>query len=108
AVWIHKRPKKQLLAGLWEFIDIPQALDEAGATNLLKKFHAIPTETINLGAARHIFTHKEWHMQGWLFELDAPCSMEDGQWVDAEALHSTYAMAGAISYYRSRLFEYLL
>ncbi len=50
-IHVHKRPKKGLLAGLYEF-------DE--------NFPEVVLETYPLKSYTHIFTHKEWAMQGSL------------------------------------------
>lgn len=108
-IWIRKRPKGQLLAGLWEFLDLPGAITEAAAlTTKLETLGISPRNMDDLGKARHVFTHKEWHMQGWLVESAEPAIPIEGRWVDLSALETTYAMAGAISYYRQRLFNHLL
>lgn len=107
-VWIRKRPSGQLLAGLWEFLDYPDLLDDDSLSKQLISLCLTPDSIDSLGAARHIFTHKEWHMMGWLVHLPRPATLEGGQWVDVSALETTYAMAGAIAFYRSKLFEYFL
>lgn len=108
-VWIRKRPKGQLLAGLWEFLDLPGAITEASVlTAALKSRGLSPQTVLDLGKAKHLFTHKEWHMHGWLVELAEPFPLNEGRWVDRTALETTYAMAGAISYYRHRLSNELL
>lgn len=48
---VHKRPNKGLLAGLYEF-------GEVWPATILQK--------ISLEDYTHIFTHREWKMQGWL------------------------------------------
>ena len=48
---LHKRPEEGLLAGLYEFCSQKPA-------SVLK--------TQELEDAVHVFSHKEWHMQGWL------------------------------------------
>lgn len=107
-VWIQRRPQGRLLAGLWEFLDLPESFNEDKLKSFLQD-HALQPRAIHaLGAARHIFTHKEWHMTGWMVELNEPFSPDRGRWVTVDSLDTTYAMAGAISFYRSRLFDTLL
>lgn len=108
-VWIRKRPKGQLLAGLWEFLDWSDTcVDSQTLTTMLAQYGLIPEACQDLGPAKHVFTHKEWHMQGWLVTLPDTPPIGDGQWVECSELKTTYAMAGAISYYRNRLFNRLL
>lgn len=107
-VWIHQRPAKQLLAGLWEFLDLPEQLSQEEVLNHTKTRGLSPVSVSDFGCAKHLFTHKEWHMHGWHITLDTPQPIDDGIWVDVSALSSTYAMAGALSSYRTKLFETLL
>ncbi len=65
-VAIRKRPEKGLLAGLWEF---PYILEKPGQVQGLAVLEhiGIPKEQIMaLKKAKHIFTHIEWHMSGFL------------------------------------------
>lgn len=107
-VWIHKRPKKQLLAGLWEFLDIPQSLDRSGVSTFLSEKGLTPSSITDLGEAKHLFTHKEWRMHGWHAELSTPDALTEGIWVRPDDLVTTYAMAGALSAYRHQAINNLL
>lgn len=107
-VWIRKRPQGQLLAGLWEFLDIPDTLCEDSLKCTLSDLQLQPEKTEALGAAHHVFTHKEWHMNGWLVHLASPTGPPNGRWVNIHDLETTYAMPGALSFYRSKLFDTLL
>lgn len=105
---IYKRPARGLLAGLWEFMDIPETLTNEGLHDWLQQ-KALPSLKIEyLGASRHIFTHKEWHMEGWLVHLSSADLSDDGKWVSLDELNTTYALASAIGYYRNQLSYYLL
>ena len=86
-VALRKRPGKGLLAGLWEFPNILEG-------------EALPLELPPLefvGAARHIFTHIEWHMTGWAGELDGPALPEGWVWANAHELQHTYSVPSAFS-----------
>lgn len=107
-IWIRQRPKKQLLAGLWEFLDLPQELSRDELADHLTANGLAAVSMEDLGPARHLFTHREWRMHGWMITLNQPQPFQDGIWVDVSALSTTYAMAGALSAYRTQLFEKLL
>ena len=67
---IKKRPGKGLLAGMYEFPSMEgfRSAKEVGrflAENGLKMIRIKPLEE-----AKHIFTHKEWHMKGYLVRVD--------------------------------------
>ncbi len=112
AGWLlHKRPETGLLAGLWQppiwedtlFADadaLQEALSQRGiGTHLHNTLSNAPTAK-PLPPAKHIFTHIEWLMQGFLFELP-PCPLPDGYvWADADALENTYTMPGAFAKYK--------
>lgn len=107
-IWIHKRPKKQLLAGLWEFLDVPETFDDTTLFWYLKTLGLTPLSCVDLGKAKHLFTHKEWHMHGWLVTLETVTPLSDGLWVNQTELETTYAIPGALSYYKQQLIHHLL
>lgn len=79
-VLLHRREKKGLLAGLWEF---PNALTEERSiqpAELRKKLREDLTKglsqdikvTVTKGKkAKHIFSHIEWHMEGICIQAEA-------------------------------------
>ena len=86
AVALRKRPETGLLAGLWEFPHVPGALDEDAAAAPLADWGLVPVEWRKKIAAKHIFTHVEWRMTGYLLTVKG-----DGAgltWADREALES--------------------
>lgn len=66
---LQKRPEQGLLAGLWEFPtqEGHLSLEEAGM--LLREWGTWGEEVELLGSGKHIFTHIEWHMLGYLVHL---------------------------------------
>ena len=85
-VALHKRPDKGLLAGMYEFPmaeghkspdEVIRFLEERG----LKILRILP-----LREARHVFTHKEWHMLGYMVRVDelAPKNPALENWIFAE------------------------
>ena len=86
AVALRKRPETGLLAGLWEFPHVPGALDEDAAAAPLADWGLVPVEWRKKIAAKHIFTHVEWRMTGYLLTVKG-----DGAgltWADRGALES--------------------
>ena len=67
---IRKRPSKGLLAGLYEFPSETghMSLEEAAAYS--KKIGLMPVRIRELGEAKHIFSHIEWHMTGYEILVD--------------------------------------
>lgn len=65
-----KRPSKGLLAGMYEFPVMEGYVTEQEIIAYLKQ-QGLETIWIKpLEDAKHIFTHKEWHMKGYMIRVD--------------------------------------
>ena len=62
---LRKRPARGLLAGLYEFPNTDGKLSRTDAAAYLQTLGFSPVRMRRLPAAKHIFTHREWHMIGW-------------------------------------------
>ena len=86
---IRKRPDSGLLSGLYEF---PNETGELSSDDALAKAESLglmPLRIKKLSAARHIFSHVEWHMTGYEI-LVAPSGFPDDDGVqDAGDLSHT-------------------
>jgi len=84
---LRRRGDTGLLAGLWEFPNVPGRLskEEAGAYLAGLGVEALHLRT--LSGAKHIFTHVEWHMTGYLAEAARPTG-EGLLWVDGRELEA--------------------
>lgn len=74
---LHRRPKKGLLAGLWEY---PNCL--ISAENLPEEFLSGASKRIikrEMKKAKHIFSHVEWHMDGYFIEAEPLNQREEEQ-----------------------------
>ncbi|MBO6150753.1 MAG: A/G-specific adenine glycosylase [Clostridium sp.] len=69
---IRKRPAEGLLAGLFEFPNTAGTLDEAQVREYVLRMGFQPLRIQPAGKAKHIFTHIEWHMTGWLADIAPP------------------------------------
>ena len=76
---VRKRPNRGLLAGMYEFPwlegfrtakEVVAYLDQNG----LKTIRIVPIKD-----AKHIFTHKEWHMRGYMVWVDELEPMRPGE-----------------------------
>jgi len=73
---LRKRPDKGLLAGMWELPGTPGKLSKQEAADFLKdELKVRVLELITLPDTKHIFTHVEWQMKGYLARI-AGCSEE--------------------------------
>lgn len=99
---IRKRPDKGLLAGLFEFPTFDGWLT---AEEIRRKaenlgYRALYVE--ELTQAVHIFSHKEWHMKGYLVKVEAvdfagKCAAgeEEHHLVTSETIETTYPIPSA-------------
>ena len=90
---IRQRPKSGLLAGLWEFPNEPGLPDEEA----LRSRFPMALSVTDCGRAKHIFTHVEWHMQGFLLEL--PEELPDFLWETPQAIRERYSFPTALRSY---------
>lgn len=69
-VAIRKRENKGLLAGMYEFPSMDGYFDEEEVLDYCKKIGLNPLQIHSLNQSKHIFTHKEWHMRGYMIRVD--------------------------------------
>ena len=62
---LRKRPKKGLLAGLYEFPNTEGTLTEEEAVRCVRALGFSPLRLQPLPAAKHLFTHREWQLSGY-------------------------------------------
>lgn len=65
-VLLHQRPDKGLLAGLWEFPMLDGFRTDTQVRQELGQMGLMPQRVMALQNAKHIFTHIEWQMKGFL------------------------------------------
>lgn len=65
---IEKRPKRGLLAGLWQFPNTEGVLTPEEAIRLAAQWGTEPIELEQQINRTHIFTHVEWHMTAYYIE----------------------------------------
>jgi len=65
---LQKRPGEGLLAGLWQFPNIPGKLDTAAALSEVEKMGLRPKEILRQVERKHVFTHVQWDMRGVYIE----------------------------------------
>lgn len=104
-VAIHKRPEKGLLAGMYEFPSLEGHKKEAEVIEYLKQLGLQPLRIRRLEDTKHIFTHKEWHMSGYVIRVDELCKLENegstGEFIfiDPMETKSNYPIPSAFAVY---------
>ena len=102
---IRKRGDDGLLASLYEFISVPGKLE----SEEVAKFFDEPVEPKRLPDAKHIFSHVEWHMNGYQIPITKiPSSLsgncpEDFILAEFEELRERYPIPNAFAAYKDFL-----
>jgi A/G-specific adenine glycosylase len=100
-VALGKRPPKGLLAGLYELPNVAGHMDADQTLAFLKTRGYQPIRIQPLAPAKHIFSHVEWHMIGYMVqvsELDLP-SEEGWLMIDVQDVIDHYAIPTAFAKY---------
>lgn len=91
---IQKRDKKGLLSGLWEFSQIEAKLSQSELKELLETHGIYAKQIAQIESSKHIFTHIEWLMQGYLIEVSNASEIEDKLYVSGEELSEKHKISG--------------
>ena len=67
---IHKRDDRGLLAGLWELPNLEGEADEKQVLDYCRSLGLKVLQIRPLPEAKHVFTHVEWHMRGYLLLVE--------------------------------------
>jgi A/G-specific adenine glycosylase len=101
AALLVRRPAKGLLAGLWGPITVEGWLDEREAAAWLEGRGAAVRSLSRLEDSRHIFTHVEWRMRGYLADAEGFEPDSESAWVSAGDMMN-YAIPSAFRAYRQQ------
>lgn len=98
---IVKRPDKGLLAGLYELPNVPGHLKRQEAEDYCKNIGLMPVRMKKFPAAKHIFSHVEWHMIGyeiWVDELEKT-NKEEYLFIHPDEIMNVYPVPSAFDSY---------
>lgn len=98
-VALRKRPDQGLLAGMYEFPSIEGKQNEKAVIAYLKKAGVAPVRIQKLEPAKHIFSHKEWHMTGYAVRVDELAGMGEYVFVDPAQIKDKYPVPSAFAAY---------
>ena len=95
---LDKRGDTGLLAGLWEFPNVPGRLEQGDALLQAEEWGVEPTELKKIIHRKHIFTHIIWEMEGVFLEV----SRKDSRfvWLTPEELERSAALPTAFRLFR--------
>ena len=90
---LEKRPEQGLLAGLWQFPNVPGHFDTAQALEAVEGMGLRPREILREVEKKHIFTHIQWNMKGIYLEI----TQTGGgfQWFTEEEINTQAALPTA-------------
>ncbi len=103
-VALRQRGGKGLLAGLWEFPNTEGRLEETAVYSFLEEQGLRITDWKKQVPAKHIFTHVEWHMTGYVLSV-VGSGPEEFLWADRERWENL-AIPSAFARYRQEAEEY--
>ena len=83
---LRRREDRGLLAGLWEFPHVPGALPGEEAAKPLEDWGLTAREWRKRLEAKHVFTHVEWRMTGYLLSVSGDGG--DFTWADRAGLEA--------------------
>ena len=100
---VQKRPSTGLLAGLWQYPNVPEHLDIQSALNQAAAWQVKPIAVEKEIHDKHIFTHVEWHMV--CYYLLCACESDQFVWVDDASLQSEIALPTAFKRFSTDALE---
>lgn len=90
---IEKRPEAGLLAGLWQFPNLPGTLELEEALHASVNLGLKPKEILRQTEKTHIFTHIRWEMRGYYLEVF--CQSGQFIWLTPEEIRRGAALPTA-------------
>ena len=98
---IRKRPKKGLLAGLYELPNVEGVLTQDEALAYSRSIGLAPIRIKPIGEAKHVFSHVEWQMVGYSIRVDEleNCCTEDMLFIHPEEVENEYPIPAAFEKY---------
>ena len=98
---IQKRPDKGLLAGLYELPNVKGTLSAEEAVKAVEKMKLEPLYIEELEPAKHIFSHIEWRMTGYLIRVSSLETNRNSKLIFADKKQSDrqYAIPAAFGVY---------
>ena len=103
---LQKRPPRGLLAGMYEFPHPRGRLTEKEALQAVRDLRLHPLHIRKLADARHIFSHVEWHMSGYMIRVDSLTrDSSDMLFVELQDARAHYPIPSAFAAYTDYLFS---
>lgn len=94
---LRRRSAKRLLAGLWELPSVKGKLSWEEACRQLREWGLDADRVHTLHDAKHIFSHREWHMTA--FSVQVHESVPEFLWASGQELEEEYTLPSAFKAY---------
>lgn len=105
SIAIRQRGKVGLLSSLWEFPNTEGHLSMEESEEKLKEWGITPSEISPLKDSKHIFTHLEWHMIGYLISVQSIQEDFEFLWATRAQIREQYSIPTAFKAYLNFLEE---
>lgn len=108
-VAVRKRPGKGLLAGMYEFPWLEGYATADEVVEYLADNGIHPIQIRPLDESKHIFTHKEWHMKGFMVRVDElepgnpKETIKDWLYIEPAETKDKYPIPSAFGVYKKML-----
>ena len=96
-----RRPERGLLAGLWELPNLDGFVTPEALAAWVREQGGLVRQISDCGAARHLFTHVEWRMRGWLLDCETPFG--PFTWASADEIAREYSIPSAFRAWSRRM-----
>lgn len=101
---LRKRPSRGLLAGMYEFPNLEGHLNQEESLKCIRQMDLQPLHIRKLTDAKHIFSHVEWHMIGYMIRVDSLTIDKSGMlFVTIRDARENYPIPSAFAAYRQYL-----
>ena len=102
-VALRKREDKGLLAGMYELPGMEGFFEEVDVLTYLKQKNLMPLYIEKLEETKHVFSHVEWQMRGFLIRVASLEETSETDWlfVDAKTAMQEYPLPSAFRAYTS-------
>lgn len=106
---LHRRPGRGLLAGMYEFPSLDGFCTAGEVVSYLEENGLKALRIHPLEEAKHIFTHKEWHMRGFMVRVDELEPRQEGPdtkdwiYVEPQRTEDAYPVPSAFAAYTKYL-----
>ncbi len=101
-VALKQRSNEGLLANLWEFPHVEGHLTYEECKETVKKWNITACKIISLQKTKHIFSHIEWHMIGYLVLADSSEENQAFVWATEKELKDQYSIPSAFKAFKNK------